>query len=271
MDGSQPPVLPSELEREISKSPLVLVLNLYRDSSWLRGMLSRGYIYFLLGGLERPILSKDIMFPILHSRPQLLHHARNLLLPFSSIDDGHLILPHCQRIENLGLSTSYKAHPHLFSLVLTLPLKRFYGALGPLFGSLPRVDRTHQFFAQITHLGLCDYPCEIVDSEFWSGLPLIPNLTHFSLDSAWLDAFSRVLRTCPSLRVLVGIGLPMYEGPPPGLGTLPNDPRFVMMDLDSEGQRLANRHTYRKRLPGREPKILSQRERLGLSILCNIN
>jgi hypothetical protein len=115
-----------------------------------------------------------------------------------------------------------------------LPLKRFYGALGPLFGSLPRVDLTHQFFGQITHLGLCDYPCEIVDSEFWSGLPLIPNLTHFSLDSAWLDAFPAVLRTCPSLRVLVGIGLPMYEGPPPGLGTLPNDPRFVMMDLDSE-------------------------------------
>lgn len=188
----------------------------------------------MLGGLERPILSKDILFPILHSRPQLLHHTRNLLLPFSSIDDGHLILPHCQRIENLGLSTSYKAHPHLFSLVLTLPLKRFYGALGPLFGSLPRVDLTHQFFGQITHLGLCDYPCEIVDSEFWSGLPLIPNLTHFSLDSAWLDAFPAVLRTCPSLRVLVGIGLPMYEGPPPGLGTLPNDPRFVMMDLDSE-------------------------------------
>jgi len=249
MNGYLPPVLPIELEREIfeiaarsyPQSIPKLMLVAWRVRTWVEPLLYRTIIFSPSRGDHYdaklvkgdPLHSRDTLFLILKSKPPSFfrHVPLNLFLPIRELDDATLILSHCLGIENLWLNAPFKVLPHLFPLVADLPLKRFHSHLGPLFGSAAQIDFSHQFFAQITHLGLYDYAVGgRVDHEVWSKLSLIPHLTHLSFDPIFVGVCLTLLRTCPSLRVLVAIGLGSDIDHHPDRDALANDPRFVVMN-----------------------------------------
>ncbi|KAF7347790.1 hypothetical protein MVEN_01536500 [Mycena venus] len=258
MDDHRPPVLPTDLERVIfeiaarSRPQCIprLILVAWRVKSWVEPLLYETIFLFppahyLKGQITRRNLihSRDTLFPLLRSKPQAFweYAARNLFLPLWDVDDGILIISHCRGVENLWMTTpSNEIVQELCSVVTALPLKKLHCHLVPLFGSPPQIDFSHQLFAQITHLGLFDYPSGgIVDPAIWSKISLIPNLTHLSLDPVFIGVCLTLFRACPFLRVLIVIGSFEYIvinhhadlGPP-----LKNDPRFVIMNLRQEAR-----------------------------------
>ncbi|KAJ6526512.1 hypothetical protein DFH09DRAFT_1095224 [Mycena vulgaris] len=254
MDDDRPPVFPTELERDIfgmaARSHLQciprLILVAWRVKSWLEPLLYETIIFFppdptphlrrrptwkeqIMDG--DPIHSRDTLFPILQSESHaFFRHAALLELESK---DAKLVLSHCRSIENLWLSGPYQMLHRVLSLVADLPLKKFRGCVSRLFGSEPQIDFSHRFFAQITHLALIDWPDGArVDPAIWSKLSLVPNLTHLSWAPIFLDGCLPLLRTCPSLRVLIVLKwgrLDTHVLHHPDRDALENDPRFVMM------------------------------------------
>jgi len=109
----------------------------------------------------------------------------------------------------------------MFSVIEDLPLKQLYCTAEDVFGPLPQIDFTHRVFATITHFEVFD---DAIEREIWSGLALLPSLTHlcFNYDGpvdVWLD----LLATCKSLRVLVVLDRSLAHS------ELAKDPRFVAM------------------------------------------
>jgi hypothetical protein len=155
--------------------------------------------------------------------------VRNLYLAGPDLEDSKLVLSSCREVENLWLNSKFTILPDLLPLVEDLPLKRFYGHICPLFGSYnspEKIDFSHRLFSHITHLSLFDNP-RAADPEIWCKVILIPHLTHLSfLSSRFHAIWLRVLQQCPSLRLLVGIGM---VSDPPHADELKKDPRFVLM------------------------------------------
>ncbi|KAJ7934152.1 hypothetical protein B0H13DRAFT_2262563 [Mycena leptocephala] len=151
---------------------------------------------------------------------------RNFYLPQTTLEAVTTVLSECRGIDNLWVNGANWELQILFPLIEDLPLKRLHCSLHTLFVSQPRIDFNHRLFSQITHLEVFDYPSNCFD------LALIPHLTHLSFNKrvshvVWLT----LLRTCPSLRVLIGLmrGLPTTLLGSPDEQDLARDPRFVTM------------------------------------------
>jgi hypothetical protein len=151
---------------------------------------------------------------------------RDFYLPQTTLEAVTAVLLECRGIDNLWVNGANWELQVLFPLIEDLPLKRLYCSLHTLFVSQPRIDFNHRLFSRITHLEVFDYPSSCFD------LALIPHLTHLSFNKrashvVWLT----LLRTCPSLRVLIGFmrGLPTTLLGSPDEQDLARDPRFVTM------------------------------------------
>ncbi|KAF8645119.1 hypothetical protein AX16_007948 [Volvariella volvacea WC 439] len=146
-------------------------------------------------------------------------HVRHLLLVDLDIDDHcweHLSA--CRRVEDLAIWAELT--PKTISWISGLPLKRLSVHIEDLFrdGTL---DFRHPVFFNITHLDILD------DIDFWGRLdelPLLPDLTHLSLNGPNVDyaTVDHILKNCKRLRVLFLVHGNKY------LDTLPQDRRIVV-------------------------------------------
>lgn len=130
-------------------------------------------------------------------------------------------MPFCTGLENLWTND----YSTVTSSIAQLRLKHFYGFLVPLLRTLTPI---HACFSQITHLELMDIRDDL---ESWSGLSLIPQLSHLAFSNADFGALcGELLETCRSLAVLVFLrshgGLRID---PSQAAELSKDPRLVEM------------------------------------------
>ncbi|KAJ7121830.1 hypothetical protein C8R43DRAFT_72348 [Mycena crocata] len=124
------------------------------------------------------------------------------------------------------------SHPRLkeyLPAIAALPLKQLHCILGDLFTSYSQISFTHQLFSHFTHLWHFGH---VGDPGIWSGLALLPHLTHLAFGHEdFIPLFLTFLDTCKSLRVLVH---PQSSGadPPHIECQLAEDSRFLAMDFD---------------------------------------
>jgi hypothetical protein len=157
-----------------------------------------------------------------------------------SIDGGKsgtAVLSACPRVADLWITDSIDSTVMnvLFPLIEDLPLTSLTCNLHHLFGRA--IDFTHRLFAQITHLKLFDWPSS-VEPEIWHNLALIPHLTHLAFTHpTFITVCLTLLQTCPSLRVLVCVGLYQMQQVIDGHRDeeeLVKDPRFVLMNHQNQ-------------------------------------
>jgi hypothetical protein len=171
----------------------------------------------------------------------LRDNVRNLMLHrIPSIDGGKsgtAVLSACPRVADLWITDSIDSTVMnvLFPLIKDLPLTSLTCNLHHLFGRA--IDFTHRLFAQITHLKLFDWPSS-VEPEIWHNLALIPHLTHLAFTHpTFITVCLTLLQTCPSLRVLVCVGLFQMQKVIDGHRDeeeLVKDPRFVLMNHQNQ-------------------------------------
>jgi hypothetical protein len=113
-------------------------------------------------------------------------------------------------------------------------LKRLYcGLYDPLTSN--QIDFTHRLFSRLTHLEVIDSRPEM-NLETWSGLALIPNLTHLAFNGLYFLSWAPfLLDRCPSLRLLVSLCAELDEAAAriaayEDAAELLRDLRFVVMD-----------------------------------------
>ncbi|KAJ7938442.1 hypothetical protein B0H13DRAFT_2648817 [Mycena leptocephala] len=278
----QPPIFPVELEREIFEMtaysrPLsipTLMLVTSRVKLWVEPLLyqiiaSDGPDSTTVAG--HPNLRWPTVVVLMQSKPPSFFHnsIRHLLLCDVQVKQSEFLLNNCHRVENLFILSRQLASS--LSAIGSLPLKRLYCHLTKLFGSAVQIDFTHRIFSQITHLQLFDY----VDSvDIWSGLALIPHLTHIALfpGSYFIPLCLQLLNTCTSLRVIVIIEV--VHGVPHDvrLQQLAEDDRFVCIRavlMGFEANWYVGAHT--GTISGREQKISFPSGDLAKSRLCSIS
>ncbi|KAJ7131418.1 hypothetical protein C8R44DRAFT_774807 [Mycena epipterygia] len=244
-----PPLLPLELEREIfglaahfwPLSIPTLILVAWRVKEWVEPLLYRT-IAFHDGdsdGLKgRPTIREDgkAFVAILKSKPASFFRdaVRHVLLASKTPPDvAESVLSVCSGIENLWiLIYEDDIHGPLLPLLGHFPLKQLYCDLQNVFGSAP-IDFTHNLFSQITHLELLGIPDS--DPQFWSGIALIPHLTHLAFnDLGFLHMGPTLLCTCSSLQLLILLSLFKWHGfddriaHHPQIEELAQDGRFVL-------------------------------------------
>ncbi|KAJ7123943.1 hypothetical protein C8R43DRAFT_1241015 [Mycena crocata] len=226
-------ILPMELEREIFElaahyrplSIATLILVAHRVKVWLEPLLYRiiasegaGSSWGIQG---RPILRWPPEVVAMQSKsPSFFNDTiENLYI----IDRKHSLTSHLSALGNL-------------------PLKQLHCDLGSLFGTAENIDFSHRIFSQITHLQLLDdvlpWPGRghgnVDISNHWSGLALIPHLTHLAFFHSYdIPVFRQLLRTCRSLRVLILVEI-AHGGPHDvRLAQVAEDPRFVCIRISS--------------------------------------
>lgn len=127
-------------------------------------------------------------------------HVKSLCIPGDiGQSDAERILTVCQGVVNLACWAMGGAP--LFPLIDGIRPKRISMNTSGLFGLNTQPDFLHPFFQNVTHL-------EIVDWLWtsWSGLELIPCLTHLAVDldnynASVIARLRRILNCCESLRV----------------------------------------------------------------------
>ncbi|KAJ7091689.1 hypothetical protein C8R44DRAFT_412011 [Mycena epipterygia] len=235
------PALPPELEREIfetcalsrpSEIPKLLLVS-PRVKEWVEPLLYRTLVVEAWVGQARvgEVETTSVTFPRFtnasllsalaskHFRP---HDVRHLLLYEMDMDSGtaEKVFARCTGIENLWINC---ALDELGPLIAPLPLKHLYAHVLPLLRTLPP---PHVCFSLLTHLEVMDWEWEEADLMIWSGLSLLPQLTHFSFDTPILaHPVRELLETSKSLSVLVFLDI--HECP--SLQELSHDVRFVQM------------------------------------------
>ncbi|KAJ7885660.1 hypothetical protein B0H14DRAFT_3856789 [Mycena olivaceomarginata] len=236
------PVLPSDLERTILEicalalpvSIPKLMLVARRVKLWLEPLLYRTIVIFAPTIRAYPRCSRETIEELMRTRAHFLHSSvRNLMIGNwdPNAETAKRILSACRRVENLYLlldETCYSALPELGAR----SLKRLHFNMGDLFG--PSLNSAppfiHPIFSQITHLELF-HPSQNPD---WSGLALLPCLTHLAFDGLGpLASYLQILQTRASLRMLIVLlSSPSQLGADFGGHTaLISDPRFVVMTL----------------------------------------
>ncbi|KAJ7669914.1 hypothetical protein DFH06DRAFT_1179472 [Mycena polygramma] len=240
-----PLVLPQELEREIFEIAALsypssiprFMLVAWRVRSWVEPLLYRTIMLCRMSDMAKTYLihSKDTLLPLLVSKSDafLTGALRNLLFLWMNAGaDGQLVLSRCRGIENLFIGRSRsRSASGLLSLVDGLPLRRLHCKLAQLFDSMGQVDFTHRLFAQITHLEILD-GYGIGRSEIWHNIARIPHLTHLSFyDPNFVDIWLTLLRTCPCLCILIGVGsLSGFQSALKAQNELVEDRRVVLVD-----------------------------------------
>ncbi|KAJ7119930.1 hypothetical protein C8R43DRAFT_1241712 [Mycena crocata] len=244
------PTFPVDLEREIFEMaahtrsvPIpTLMLVAWRMREWLEPLLYRTITLPRLGiqdGEEKvdgyPLFNDHTLEKMLASKPSefLGRSVKNLCLNGVSVDIAISMLSACVGVKNLWISSEQLEE--CLPLVAQLPLTRLYCDVELLFGWRRHIDFTHPMFRRITHLELFDTVDDDDDTvddmqvvEFWSGLALLPTLTHLAFnDEDFLPLCPTLLRTCPTLRVLVIMiqKKHMWQN----VGELATDTRFVVM------------------------------------------
>ncbi|KAJ7131403.1 hypothetical protein C8R44DRAFT_774785 [Mycena epipterygia] len=240
-----PPLLPPELERVIfglaahfwPLSIPTLMLVAWRVKEWVEPLLYRT-ITFRDGELDmgmegHPTVHEDgkAFVALLKSRPASFFRdaVRHVLLTSNTPRDvAEFVLSVCSGVENLWILVYEDLHDPLLPLMGHLFLKQLYCNLQRVFGSAP-IDFTHNLFSQMTHLELFDIPDS--DPQFWSGIVLIPHLTHLAFnDLGFLPMGPTLLRTCSSLRLLILLSpLRAYVTNHPQIEELAKDGRFVLL------------------------------------------
>ncbi|KAJ6550979.1 hypothetical protein DFH09DRAFT_603549 [Mycena vulgaris] len=241
------PTLPHELEREIfefcalSHPPSIasLMLVAWRVNLWVEPLLYRTLVLSQYGRNQaiqgHPRFHAQTLAHRIESYPDssFRDSVRNLFTYQMDTDHEALILSACSKIENLWIITD--APGHLYPLIRTFPLKRLHCSLEALFSSI-QPDFTLPLFSHITHLEWIDFP-SVANPETWSGLALIPNLTHLSFNSpTFIPLWPGLLATCESLRVLVflwGVRGPKLVAEHQDGENLARDTRFVVMGCDA--------------------------------------
>ncbi|KAJ6566908.1 hypothetical protein B0H19DRAFT_1138857 [Mycena capillaripes] len=238
-----PPMLPEDLEREIfeisarsrPRSIPTFMLVAWRVKAWVEPLLYHTVVFAEPSGMKsiegHLTHSGATLFSILDSKPASFFRdaVRNLL--YLPTPDGKAVLSRCTGIENLWIAAPRNSNAlrELLPLITALPLKHLYCNIGQLFGS---PDFSPPLFTHLTHLELFDGPAT-VDAETWGGIVSLSNLTHLSFNNAiFFNIWRILLDKCPSLRVLVMIGLTAQYSLDvhPYKNELVRDPRFVMMN-----------------------------------------
>ncbi|KAJ7079463.1 hypothetical protein C8R44DRAFT_992609 [Mycena epipterygia] len=264
--------LPTELEREIfrlcaftrPKTIPKLMLVALRVKEWIEPLMYR--VIFLpaveegrKSGTSRldeyPTCTVSRLFRLLEEKPASSFHksVKHLFIDFPHYGSRHdviRLLTSCSGVTNLvlgkvwereisGVGTiSMEPHPVLPLLADIQTLQMLSVHIGTLFGDLSP-DFTHPMFRNITHLHILDSRSEM---SRWSGLSLIPNLTHLAVTrSSVLRICTHLLRSCQKLRYLVylpALGDDIMAGDPLCV-ELSGDPRFVAVTcirLDTDWQ-----------------------------------
>ncbi|KAJ7461151.1 hypothetical protein FB451DRAFT_1498347 [Mycena latifolia] len=235
------PILPTDVERLIFEIcalswPLnipTLMLVAWRVKVWAEPLLYRtivqhGEVNPVIQGC--PAIDLETLERVLRSKPRLFFEdfVRNLSMYHTPKDLEELILSTCSRVENLWIVTG----SHSLPLISTLPLKRLHCSLQDFFSPNP-INFTLPLFSRLTHLEVLEFP-KRVDRKMWSGLALIPNLTHLSFNSQeFLPLWTELLDTCKSLEVLIylwGDSIPLALESHQDGHNLARDPRFVVME-----------------------------------------
>ncbi|KAJ7059407.1 hypothetical protein C8F01DRAFT_931588, partial [Mycena amicta] len=175
------PIFPPELEREIfeiaatidPKSIRTLLLVAKRTLEWqpLRYRIVRIKDSTHLPGIFRAVEEK----------PLVLRHGVRLLFVahthFLKSDPVCKLLAICTKIEDIAILKS-DACPELLPLLAAMPqLRRFTGALCPLFVPAQRLisDGGGSFLRNLTHMDIFDHPSSVM-----SIIMALPSLTHLS-------------------------------------------------------------------------------------------
>ncbi|KAJ7763012.1 hypothetical protein B0H16DRAFT_1528478, partial [Mycena metata] len=249
-----PLALPIDLEREIFECAALcrpvgipaLMLVAWRVKTWVEPLLYRTIVLWpthrfasMPERIDRqPTFLRKPLIQVIKSKPASFFHdsVRHLMIPEVPENDteGQFILSACTGVEDLWI---YQLPPYLLPFTRNLPLRRLHCGLTELFVSKD-VDFTHPLFANITHLELIDSPKEF-DQEKWSGLALIPNLTHLAFNGLnFLSLWAVLLDQCRSLRLLVCLVGSSHSEVILSLAArqdderLPRDPRFVVMQCE---------------------------------------
>ncbi|KAF7325122.1 hypothetical protein MKEN_00555700 [Mycena kentingensis (nom. inval.)] len=180
------PRLPPELERLVAETTAFthrkciphLLLVARRFHIWIHPLRYR--VIQLKRTTQQPIL-----MALRHNRDALRTGLRALCLDV----DGKLPQKHIldiislgEHIEDLGVVPNF-CSPRFLAAYSLLPLVRFTGLVGDLFGGDTPVDPRHPFFARITHLELFDdFPgsAGALEREPFPWLQRLPALTHVS-------------------------------------------------------------------------------------------
>ncbi|KAJ7123486.1 hypothetical protein C8R44DRAFT_875677 [Mycena epipterygia] len=223
------PALPLELEREIfeicallrPKGIPKLLLVAQRVKEWVEPLLYRTIVVEVEHSSRTPIFphfTTTSLSSALESKNFHPDAARHLLL-YANARTYKDVLARCTGVENLWINDLTDMAP----LIAPLPLKHLYTNLLSLLRTL---SPTYACFSRITHLEVMD-DWEEADSEIWSGLSLLPQLTHFSFNSSYFVPSAReLLEISKSLAVLVF--LESGQDPSPA-AELSHDLRFVQM------------------------------------------
>ncbi|KAJ7177024.1 hypothetical protein C8R46DRAFT_1346916 [Mycena filopes] len=200
---STDPVFPPELERVIFEIAATvdhtsiprLILVAHRVLTWIEPLL------YTVVSVDRQ--STELIHSLLH-KPQFHNTVRHFSLPeYSCAKDGLEVLALCPGIINLAGTNGL--HGAVLAILDVLQIQRLAFSLRDLFDHSP-VDLTHRAFSALTHLDLwVDDENEFEDVlELLPELPILPALTHLSLDSDIpRDDLLAVLARCPRLHLLL--------------------------------------------------------------------
>lgn len=126
-------------------------------------------------------------------------HVRHLLLGYSVCgDEVSSYLSQCTHIHDLAL-WAHQTGTECADLLGKISLRRLSANLEQLLG--PTLDFSHPLFSEVTHLEITN---RCFSWEKWSGLALMPKLTHLALDFEFdPGVVEGVLGNCQVLQVLV--------------------------------------------------------------------
>ncbi|KAJ7690279.1 hypothetical protein B0H17DRAFT_1065362 [Mycena rosella] len=213
MERLSTPALPPELERQIFEicalfrpvSIPKLMLVAWRVKQWIEPILYRTVVIGALESATRdsefPVFTFDILLSAIQKNTEIFFRStlRNLYLDDPSVDNLPAILSACTDVENLWMAGARELSEAILSLFASLKVRHLYADAQPFCHAYPP---PHPFFSQITHLELFN----VVDDTTIQTLPLIPHLTHLSFNHpSFIPHCLQILKTCPSLTVLVSI------------------------------------------------------------------
>lgn len=137
---------------------------------------------------------------------------RHVMLQDLCAENAHTILQLCVNTENLALWRLTGPIHILQPVIKSLPLKRISLNIAELQQSPnlntaldPHFSFDHTLYPRLTHLDIILMPS--LSWESWSGLALMPELTHLSCDFDSPELLSKILQHCPKLKLV------MFSGP----------------------------------------------------------
>ncbi|KAJ7064307.1 hypothetical protein C8F01DRAFT_984147 [Mycena amicta] len=246
------PILPAELEREISQLAALsyprmlptLLLVARRFTEWLEPLL------YHVVPVDHTPAAYAFMRAIQSKPPSFLQHAVRRVYLDSCWEQVEVVraLRLCTGVEDLAVTANYTATP-LLGILYEMRLRRFSGYLVSVFGGVDKIDLRHPLFASLTHLDLYDDseqrladrpdgPGGANDRQLRHLLTTLPSLTHLALNhSVSPSVLEWLLASLPNIHILVVLwhlnlrdfaveyGMELYTAAP----AVVRDTRFVMV------------------------------------------